>query len=80
MRRLTSRELAVVRRLALGMESHEIGTELGISATTVKTHIQNVMTKLGVHTRLGAVAIARRAGALDGSRSVRRPSDEGDEG
>ena len=80
MRRLTSRELAVVRRLALGMESHEIGTELGISATTVKTHIQNVMTKPGVHTRLARWRSHGALGALDGSRSVRRPSDEGDEG
>ena len=59
---LTSREADVLRAMARGATRPEIAAELAISAHTVRTHTQNIFTKLGVHTSLAAVALARRAG------------------
>jgi DNA-binding NarL/FixJ family response regulator len=59
---LTSRELDVLRAMARGASPLEIAAELAISANTVRSHVQNILTKLGVHTSLAAVALARRSG------------------
>ena len=59
---LTERELTVLRLVAAGSSNAEIGTVLGISPHTARTHVQNTMAKLGVRTRLAASAIARQAG------------------
>lgn len=61
---LTHRELAVLRLLARGAETAEIARELGISATTVRNHVQHLLDKLGAHNRLQAVSVARRHGLL----------------
>lgn len=61
---LTHRELAVLRLLARGAETTEIASELGISATTVRNHVQHLLDKLGAHNRLQAVSLARRHGLL----------------
>ena len=57
---LTQRELDVLRLLARGAETAEIARELGISATTVRNHVQHILEKMGAHTRLQAVSLARR--------------------
>lgn len=57
---LTQREREVLCLLAEGKSSEVIGEQLHISATTVRNHIQRLMAKLDVHTRLEAVACARR--------------------
>jgi DNA-binding NarL/FixJ family response regulator len=57
---LTSRELEVLAALTRGSSTRHISTALGIAPNTVRTHVQNVMAKLGVHSRLEAVAIAAR--------------------
>jgi two-component system, NarL family, nitrate/nitrite response regulator NarL len=62
---LTPGEIRVLRRLALGHGNKTIASDLGVSVNTVRTHVQHVMDKLGVHTRLGAVAFARETGVLD---------------
>lgn len=55
---LTEREWDVLTLVATGKTNKEIGALLLISADTVRTHLQNVFTKLGVHTRTAAVAKA----------------------
>lgn len=57
---LTSRELEVLRMLRRGLGTREIAGVLCISAKTVRNHVQNSLCKLGAHSRLEALAIARR--------------------
>jgi DNA-binding NarL/FixJ family response regulator len=54
---LTERELDVLEYLALGLTRVEIADELGLSVNTVRTHLQRLLAKLGVHTRLEAVSL-----------------------
>jgi DNA-binding NarL/FixJ family response regulator len=61
---LTARELEVLDLLADGTPNHELATRMGISRNTVRNHVQNLLTKLGVHSRLEAVALATREGLL----------------
>lgn len=61
--RLTERELEVLRLLVDGYVVPQIATMLDVSTTTVRTHIQHVLQKLGVHTQLAAAAAARELGA-----------------
>lgn len=53
---LTSRERNVAELLAVGLSTNQIVHRLGVSHSTVRTHVQNILLKLGVHTRLQAVA------------------------
>jgi two-component system response regulator DevR len=57
--RLTSREKEVLRLMAEGISSREIASKLGISYTTVRTHIRSLGSKLGVHSKLEAIVKAR---------------------
>jgi DNA-binding NarL/FixJ family response regulator len=57
--RLTRREREVLSLLADGADNHVIASVLVISPQTARTHIQNVLAKLGVHSRLEAAAFAR---------------------
>lgn len=63
---LTERELEILRCMAQGKDSQGIADELTISANTVRTHLQNIFSKLGVHSRLEAVAAANARGLLAG--------------
>lgn len=54
---LTRRELAVLRYLAGGMRTQAIAGCLYISPTTVRNHVQSILRKLGVHSRLEAIAL-----------------------
>jgi PAS domain S-box-containing protein len=56
---LTPRELQVLDLLARGADTATIASELMISEATVRNHIQRILRKLGVHSRLEAVAYAR---------------------
>ena len=56
---LTFREHEILAFLVQGAGSEEIARELDITRNTLRTHIQNVMTKLQVHSRLQAVMFAR---------------------
>jgi DNA-binding NarL/FixJ family response regulator len=69
---LTDREREVLALLATGWSSKEIMHELRITQRTLGTHVQHILTKLGVHTRTQAVAVAHRAGLelRDVARSV----------
>jgi DNA-binding NarL/FixJ family response regulator len=57
---LTPRELEVLQLLAEGLTQTQIARQLVISPRTVGTHIQNLLGKLGVHSRAQAVALAHR--------------------
>lgn len=59
---LTAREQQVLRAMSSGATRDEIARQLCISGNTVRTHTQSILTKLGVHTSLAAVTLARRAG------------------
>ncbi len=61
---LTARELEVLRLLASGASSHAASDTLGISTATLRAHVQNVLRKLGAHSRLEAVAEAARLGLV----------------
>jgi len=58
--RLTSREREIIELLAEGMSNGEIAVALTIAPTTVRKHLENIYTKLGVHTRTAAAARARK--------------------
>jgi two-component system nitrate/nitrite response regulator NarL len=62
---LTAREREVLDLTAEGRSAPEIGRELHLSPATVKTHMQNLFTKLGVSDRAAAVAEAMRRGLLE---------------
>ena len=62
---LTRRQLEVLRLLAEGRSTSEVATELGVSTTTVRNHVANLLAALGVHTRLQAVVVGIRAGLVD---------------
>jgi DNA-binding NarL/FixJ family response regulator len=57
---LTKREMEVIRCLASGMTREEIADHLYLSRNTVRTHIQNSLKKLDVHSTLAAVSLVRR--------------------
>jgi DNA-binding NarL/FixJ family response regulator len=63
--RLTPREREVLAILSAGGNNETIAQTLIISTETARTHVQNVLTKLGVHSRLAAAAFARQNGLLE---------------
>jgi len=65
MSRLTRREREVLRLLIDGVDNDTMGRALVISPETARTHVQNILTKLDVHSRLEAVAFARQSGLLE---------------
>jgi NarL family two-component system response regulator LiaR len=61
---LTEREREVLQLLAEGTRNDEIAQKLFISPQTVQTHVRNLLAKLGVHSKLEAVAFAVKHGAI----------------
>ena len=70
---LTERELDVFRLIARGHSNAEIGQELYISDTTVKTHITHILQKLDLRDRVQAVVLAYETGLFD--TNAQSPSD-----
>lgn len=62
---LTPRELEVLELLVAGASGERIARELSISPNTVRTHVQNVLNKLQVNSRLEAATFATRHGIVD---------------
>ena len=63
--RLTPREREVLRLMAEGHPSRSIAAQLGISYTTVRTHIRSLGSKLAVHSKLEAIVKARELGLIN---------------
>lgn len=74
---LTEREMQVLSLLARGGSTGSIAKELTISNTTARNHIQNILSKLGVHTRLEAVAYALKRRLVDFGHSQAAVSSSG---
>jgi DNA-binding NarL/FixJ family response regulator len=62
---LTTREREILRLMAAGTSSRDIGVALGISYTTVRTHIRSLGIKLACHTKLAVVLRARELALVD---------------
>jgi DNA-binding NarL/FixJ family response regulator len=62
---LSERELDVFRLLARGLSNGEIGQELYISETTVKTHVTHILQKLNLRDRVQAVVLAYQTGIFE---------------
>ncbi len=62
--RLTPREKEVLRLMGEGHPSRAIAAEMGISYTTVRTHIRSLGSKLAVHSKLEAIVKARELGLI----------------
>jgi len=62
---LTSREREVLTLLAEGYGTQDIAQTISVSTSTVRNHIQHVLQKLQVHTRLEAVALASKHNLID---------------
>jgi len=59
---MSGREIDVLRRLAKGMVYKQIASELGLSTSTIRTHLHNVYGKLGAMDRAQAVLMATERG------------------
>jgi DNA-binding NarL/FixJ family response regulator len=62
--RLTPRELQILQAMAEGADPEEIAAALGMSKHTLRTHVQNILTKLAVHSKTDAVVAAIRTGKV----------------
>jgi len=62
---LTPREIEVLGLLAEGLTNQEIAERLVVSPTTVKTHVQNILQKMGVSDRTQAAVYAVRCGLIN---------------
>jgi len=61
---LTDRERQVLALTTEGLSQKQVATALGISIKTVNAHMQNLLARLGLHSRVEAVALAARAGEM----------------
>ncbi len=61
---LTARERAVLERIVAGRANKEIAADLAISEATVKTHVNNLLSKLGVSDRTNAATVAIQRGLV----------------
>ncbi|HEY7593806.1 MAG TPA: LuxR C-terminal-related transcriptional regulator [Actinophytocola sp.] len=62
---LTEREWQCLELLVRGLNTRAMARALSVSVTTVRTHVQSLLAKLGVNSRLQAVALTVRTGLLD---------------
>ena len=63
--KLTPREREVLQALAEGLDSKDIAEKLHITIETERTHMVNILNKLGVHSRLQALVFAARYGIVE---------------
>lgn len=63
-RDLTSREKEVLRRIVAGQSTAQMTREMGVAASTLRTYVKSMLTKLGAHTRLEAAILATREDLL----------------
>jgi PAS domain S-box-containing protein len=61
---LTRREIEILRLMTSGANTKDMAERLHVSSATVRNHVQNILGKLGVHSRLEAAAYATRSGLI----------------
>jgi DNA-binding CsgD family transcriptional regulator len=61
---LSPREIQVLALVSEGVATQQIARRLSVSPSTVRSHVQNILRKVGAHNKLEAIAIARREGIL----------------
>ncbi len=76
---ITPRERDVLSLLVQGASGDEVARRLRVSPNTVRTHVQSIFTKLGVHSRLEATAFAVRYGLVAAGTQTARAPDDGEE-
>jgi DNA-binding NarL/FixJ family response regulator len=69
---LTAREREILQLLARGLDNQAIARQLHLSAHTARTHVGNILRKLGVHSRADAARLALREGPADADTHVLR--------
>lgn len=75
---LTCRERQILELIATGLQNKEVARELQISSVTVRNHVQNILAKLDVHSKLEAVSLAyRRAWVASPMRGAAPPTPVG---
>ena len=62
---LTSREIEVLRLVALGYNNNESARTMNFSIHTVKSHLENIYKKFGVHNKIQALIKAIQAGLIE---------------
>src|SRR5206468_7691782 len=62
--RLTPRELEILQLMAEGRSPEAISAALGVTPATLRTHTQNLITRLGVHSKMEALVLAIRHGTV----------------
>lgn len=67
---LTARELEAIECLAAGLTNKQMGARMFLSEETVKTHVRNVLAKLGAYNRTHSVSLAYQRGLLNLSGKV----------
>jgi DNA-binding NarL/FixJ family response regulator len=77
--RLTPREVEILELMAAGNQADQIAERLGMSVYTLRTHTQNILTKLGVHSKLEALVLAIRFGKVTTLDVSEGDEPEGDE-
>ena len=63
---LSDREIDVLRRVAEGMSNKIIASQMSLSEATIKSHVKNILSKLGANDRTHAVTIATKRGFMEG--------------
>jgi DNA-binding NarL/FixJ family response regulator len=61
---MTSREIQVLQAFTDGLATEDVGVRFGIATRTVRSHIESVLAKLGVHSKLEAVLLGLRSGVV----------------
>lgn len=75
---LTCRERQILELISTGLQNKEVARELHISSVTVRNHVQNILAKLDVHSKLEAVSLAyRRAWVSASARPAAPPASVG---
>jgi DNA-binding NarL/FixJ family response regulator len=73
---LTAREQETLRLIADGLSNAQIGQQLYISETTVKTHVTHILQKLGLHDRVQAIVLTHQTGLFEADAPTLRIGDE----
>jgi DNA-binding NarL/FixJ family response regulator len=74
--RLTPREVEILQHMADGLGPEQIADQLGMSRHTLRTHTQNILTKLGVHSKIEAVIAAIRFAKVKTDQITTEPGGE----